>query len=37
MAAYPSLPWNIRAIMRTMDLVPALRTMRCLRYRFGNG
>jgi len=34
LAATPRMPWSMRALVRTMDLLPALRVMRCLHYRF---
>jgi O-methyltransferase involved in polyketide biosynthesis len=34
LAAYSKLPWTMRALVRMMDTIPALRVMRCLLYRF---
>lgn len=34
LAAYAQMPWSMRAIVRVMDAIPALRVMRCLLYRF---
>ncbi len=34
LAAYSSMPWSMRALVRVMDIIPALRVMRCLLYRF---
>jgi len=34
LAAYAKMPWSMRALVRVMDTIPALRVMRCLLYRF---
>lgn len=34
LAAFSTLPWGMRLILRSVDLIPALRIMRCLLYRF---
>lgn len=37
LAAYSKMPWSMRALVRGMDAIPALRVMRCLLYRFEGG
>jgi O-methyltransferase involved in polyketide biosynthesis len=34
LAAYATMPWSMRALVRAMDIIPALRVMRCLLYSF---
>ncbi len=34
LVGYPRMPWTTRALVRGMDVIPALRVMRCLLYRF---
>jgi len=34
LAAYTNMPWSMRILVRVMDIIPALRVMRCLLYRF---
>jgi O-methyltransferase involved in polyketide biosynthesis len=34
LAAYATMPWSMRTLVRVMDSIPALRVMRCLLYRF---
>jgi O-methyltransferase involved in polyketide biosynthesis len=37
LAAYSKMPWFMRALVRGMDTISALRVMRCLLYRFERG
>jgi O-methyltransferase involved in polyketide biosynthesis len=34
LAVYAQMPGSMRALVRVMDAIPALRVMRCLLYRF---